>query len=285
MAGSKRWTWESVSRMVRVLGGIIALFLVGLSPAKADPPVASAWSVDLYSAVRLLDLGGKDERWAAVELALKPGFKTYWRYPGDSGVPPQFTWTGSQNLRSAEILWPAPIRFSDASGQSIGYSGSVSFMVRLVPEDQSKPVLARLAMDYAVCEKLCLPARGTAELSLAPSARHGQAEAMLRTVPASSLTGFDLVFKGVEEGADKPVVMVDVTTPSAFSTGDDLFAEGPSDSWALPLPMRFAQEKGVIRYRIMLDGLPRGQSWRGQTLTLTLVTPSGALEKKLTLPN
>ena len=63
-----------------------------------------------------------------------------------------------------------------------------------------------------------------------------------------------------------------------------LFAEGPHDGWALPLPVRLSQEGSTIRYKILMDGVPRGQPWQGQSLTLTLVTPAGALEKRLALP-
>ena len=209
--------------MKSLSGCLLALLLLLTTPAAAEPPAASAWSQEMYSSIRLVDLGGQDERLAAVEMALKPGFKTYWRYPGDSGVPPHFNWSGSANLRSAEILWPAPKRFSDASGQSIGYADKVSFMVRIVPEDAAKPVVARLAMDYAVCEKLCLPARGAAELTLRPSPRHPQAAMLLGHIPNPSLKGFDVSLHSVGTKADKPYVLVDVKTPAGYRGGDDSF--------------------------------------------------------------
>src|SRR5689334_18069750 len=81
---------------------------------------------------------------AGVEIKLAPGWKTYWRYPGDSGVPPRFDFAGSENVKSVEILWPAPHRFSDESGITIGYKNDVIFPLRIVPQDAAKPVLLRL---------------------------------------------------------------------------------------------------------------------------------------------
>ncbi|MBV9557707.1 MAG: cytochrome C biogenesis protein, partial [Pseudolabrys sp.] len=86
----------------------------------------SPWADDLKSSVRLISAPTKTgELRAGVEIKLQPGWKTYWRYPGDSGVPPQFDFAGSDNLRSARVRWPAPHAFNDETGTSIGYKESV----------------------------------------------------------------------------------------------------------------------------------------------------------------
>ena len=59
---------------------------------------------------------------AGVQIRLKAGWHTYWRYPGNSGVPPQFDFSGSQNVKEVHVLWPAPERLSEAGGVSIGYA-------------------------------------------------------------------------------------------------------------------------------------------------------------------
>ena len=116
---------------------------------------------------------------SGVEIKLAAGYKTYWRTPGDSGVPPRFDWSGSENLASAEVSWPAPERFSDGSGTSVGYAKDVIFPLHVTPTDPSKPVLLKLALDYAVCEKLCIPAHATAHLTLgAEQTRHSARLAM-----------------------------------------------------------------------------------------------------------
>ena len=58
---------------------------------------------------------------AGIELRLAPGWKTYWRYPGDSGIPPRFDFAKSRNVKSVTVRWPAPQRLTDESGTSIGY--------------------------------------------------------------------------------------------------------------------------------------------------------------------
>ncbi len=136
------------------------------APAAADN---SAWDGDARAGIRLIAGGGATEKGetvlrAGVEIRLAPGWKTYWRYPGDSGVPPHFDFGKSENVKSVTVAWPAPQRLVDSEGITIGYKNSVLFPLRIVPEDASKPVRLRLKLDYAICEKLCVPAQGQSEL-------------------------------------------------------------------------------------------------------------------------
>ena len=83
------------------------------------------------------------------------------------GVPPQFDFKGSQNVKQVDVLWPAPERLPEAGGISIiGYERDVILPLRIVPQDRGKPVALRLKLDYAICEKLCVPAEAKAELAL-----------------------------------------------------------------------------------------------------------------------
>src|SRR5436305_11589588 len=140
----------------------------GSSAAADRPAFASAWSGDTRSAIRLIAGSASSQaggyRRAGVEIRLNPGWHTYWRYPGDAGVPPQFDFGHSKNVKSVNVLWPAPQRLPEAGGISIGYEGDVIFPLRIVPQDPAKPVALSLKLDYAICEKLCVPAQARSEL-------------------------------------------------------------------------------------------------------------------------
>ena len=205
----------------------------------------SAWDNDTRSAVRLIGASALREAGvpvlrAGVEIKLQPGWKTYWRYPGDSGVPPVFDFSASDNVKSATVLWPAPVRFADGSGESIGYKGAVIFPLRVVPRDPAKPVTLRLSLDYAVCETLCIPAKGKAELALPNAA--GSQEAALNAAearvpkPRAIGEGAALAIRKIwrDTASGKPRVLVEVAAPAGVEV--DLFAEGPAPDWALPLP-------------------------------------------------
>jgi DsbC/DsbD-like thiol-disulfide interchange protein len=172
------------------LGALVASAL-NFTAAAAD---ASSWDGDARSAVRLLagsPPGADGALRAGVEVRLATGWKTYWRYPGDSGVPPVFDFSKSENVKSVSILWPAPHRFMDDGGASIGYKGGVIFPVHVVPEKPNRPATLRLTLDYAVCERLCVPAKGVAILELAsmPSPHDSRLKAAEAQAPRQASVG------------------------------------------------------------------------------------------------
>src|SRR4029077_19572234 len=128
-----------------------------LTPAHA---LETPWVMGAQMDTRLLaDHGVNAPVRAGVEIKLKAGWKTYWRYPGDAGVPPRFDWSGSENVAAVEVKWPAPERFVDESGaKSIGYYGDIVFPLVVRPADPARPVRLKLKLDFAVCDKLCVPA-------------------------------------------------------------------------------------------------------------------------------
>jgi DsbC/DsbD-like thiol-disulfide interchange protein len=272
---------------------VLAATLLAWGNTAAVAADASAWAEDVRSGTRLI--AGDGTRPAAdgalragIEIKLARGWKTYWRYPGDSGVPPRFDFSASSNVKSVTVLWPAPHRFSDASGQSIGYKEQVIFPLRVVPNDPSRPVTLRASLDYGVCEKLCVPVQSKSELTLAraPSAHESLLAAAEAQVPVATALGDGKVIairsvKRQSTGA-KPQVSVEIAAPDNVPL--DLFAEGPTPDWALPLPTAAPDAKaGTRRFTFDLDGLPPGAKAEGAALTLTAVTGSVAIEVKARL--
>src|SRR5580698_5190844 len=151
--------------MRAALGFAATLFASSLvTQARAQD--ASPWQKDGHSAVRLL----AGSRSGAVLLGgigfqLQPGWKTYWRTPGDSGVPPRFDFSKSENIEAVTVLWPAPMKFDDgAGGHSLGYHNQMVLPLRIVPKSNDKPVTLRANINYAVCEKICIPVEASTEL-------------------------------------------------------------------------------------------------------------------------
>jgi len=107
---------------------------------------------------------------AGILVEMEPEWKTYWRMPGDSGIPPQFDWTGSENGAEIEVGFPVPRRFNDAAGETIGYRDRVVFPVFVKPEKLDAAVSLRLDMFFAVCKDVCIPAKAKVEAALNASA-------------------------------------------------------------------------------------------------------------------
>jgi DsbC/DsbD-like thiol-disulfide interchange protein len=251
----------------------------------ASPPAfaadASPWAIDIRSAARLIAGStpkGASELHAGVELRMDPGWHTYWRYPGDSGVPPRFDFGASENLRDAKVLYPAPHAFKDETGISIGYLEHVVFPVQVTPKDPKKPVHLKLTTDYAVCQKLCVPVEAELELSLqaGSSSYDDRLKAATAQVPAKvTAQRAGLTVRRVA-GAQKPAVEFDLPNAAA---GTQVFAEGPTAEWALPIPEPVTGTKG--RFSFALDGLPPGTDPKAPLdLTFTVVGADRAIETR-----
>jgi DsbC/DsbD-like thiol-disulfide interchange protein len=252
---------------------VTLLALCGIARADSSP-----WSEDLKSAIRLT--AGETQKTpmqAGVEMKLAPGWHTYWRYPGDSGVPPEFDFSGSDNLKSATVLYPAPKLHKDAGGETIGYDANVIFPVEVTPQDASKPVKLKLSVDYAVCENMCVPAKGEAELVLKPgtAARNtALADARARVPKRETAQAADLQVK--RAGADQ--VVVDFAAPADAPV--NVFAEGPTKDWALPIPQPVKDAPAGRRaFAFKLDGLPPGTDPKKPAeLLFTIVQGARAFE-------
>ena len=263
------------SRRTLILGTNLVFLLAVMRPALAAD--SSPWDGGPATAVRLI--AGATIARAGVEIRLAPGWKTYWRYPGDSGVPPRFDFAGSLNVKSVTVRWPAPQRLADESGTSIGYKHDVVFPLDVVPQDAAKPVVLRLKIDYAVCEKICVPADGKAELTLdgAPGALAARVDTGDAIVPKRAALGAAdaLAIRAARRDGNK--VLVDVAAPARSEV--ELFAEGPTPDWALPVPARVADAAGGLqRFAFDLDGLPPNTKPDGAMLTLTAVAGGQAIE-------
>jgi DsbC/DsbD-like thiol-disulfide interchange protein len=265
----------------------LAATIVASCPIEARAQDASPWQRDGHSAVRLLAgsrsgavlLGG-------IAFQLQPGWKTYWRTPGDSGVPPRFDFSKSENIEAVTILWPAPTKFDDgAGGHSLGYKNQIVLPLRIVAKNTDKPVTLRADINYAVCEKLCIPVEANAELAFASvaSTEDSALFAALDTVPKPASIGDPnpLTIRDVKRDG-KSSVLVDVATSDAREVS--LFVEGPTPDWALPVPVLLEQSPpGVKRFSFVLDGLPPGANPAGAALKLTLVGGDRAYEFNINL--
>lgn len=142
---------------------------------------------------------------AAIRFALAPDWKTYWRSPGDAGIPPLFNWSGSENLKSVSLRWPRPHVFLVNGMQSIGYKKELVLPVELTPIDPAKPILLRATIDLGVCRDICVPASVSIAAELGgeggpdPLIREALADRPA-TGPEAGLSGIGCDVEPIEDG-------------------------------------------------------------------------------------
>jgi DsbC/DsbD-like thiol-disulfide interchange protein len=244
-----------------------ALLVVLAAPAAlAQPSSAPKASVRFIAGGDLQ----RDAYQAAIVIDLAPDTITYWRNPGEAGVPPTFDFSGSENLAQAAVALPAPTRINEAGGDVFGYASRVAYAVALTPKDPAKPMRVDLKMDYAACEKICIPMHAERQLRLAPDGKPGPdpaegaaAEAALpRKIAASDAATIVRV-----ASAEKPTWRVAPKAADAI----DLFPEAPD---------RYFFETSRApdgSFSLTLADAPKDGA-TPSPVRLTMTKPSGAVE-------
>lgn len=236
-----------------MIAGMAGLGLVAARARAEAPP----WRMSLVG-------GGVGQ--AGVVIELDRGWKTYWRMPGEAGIPPQFDWSKSTGVATVEVLYPVPGRFHDASGETIGYETRVVFPLKL---SGAAAMELRLDLFFAVCKDICIPASASASLSLNAASHGGDIADWLGRVPVAG-TVVRAVRGGVENG--KPVIVVALS-----QRVDDIFVEAETSAY-FRAPV-FSGDG--LEARLVVDNIKDIASLKGKTLKLTLATGHSGLEQSL----
>ncbi|PPR17060.1 MAG: Thiol:disulfide interchange protein DsbD [Alphaproteobacteria bacterium MarineAlpha9_Bin3] len=100
----------------------------------------------------------KENFYIGLDFNLKPGWKIYWRQPGDSGLPPNLDYKNSTNLKSLEFKWPIPIKEYEAANLLTNiYKGNVTIPIEIAVEEYNKPLNLQSILNFQVCKDICIP--------------------------------------------------------------------------------------------------------------------------------
>ncbi len=265
---------------------LAALFFALFASAAPAAAQESAWAKTLKARARLVDAGVLDgARFAAIEIALDPGAVTYWRHPGEAGVPPEIDTAASRNLAAAELLFPAPGRFDKGGVATLGYHETVTLPLRVTPADPAAPVDLKIRLDYGVCEEICIPARAEFALTLPPdlarTAHSAAVAAALAKTPrpvAPGAAGALAILSVERDAAAEGPPTWRVTTRGQ---GANLFVEAPP-GWWFDVDGPFPDVDGRPVFRLRLAEKPKGRV-DDPELRLTLATPAGGIETTIRL--
>jgi DsbC/DsbD-like thiol-disulfide interchange protein len=256
---------------------LAAALALGLAlPALAADAFSTDWAPGAKHEARLIAAGSD---LAGFEIRLAPGAITYWRDPGDSGLPPTFDFAGSDNVEAVEPEFPAPKRIREADGgQASGYDGGVIFPLKVKPRDATKPVTLALQADFAVCEKVCLPAKARLTLTLPAAAASPYAaaiDAALAAVPRA------VPPKDFGELSPTGGESWRLCAPHQAGPPRDLFVEPPEGWWLTAAPT--GDEPGRDCFTIALRDKPKDAALPVE-MRLTLTGGAGPVETILETP-
>ncbi len=238
------------------------------------------------------DLGGGKARLVAtlnpstnqvsgvIEFQLDKGWKTYWREPGASGIPPQFDFSGSRHFAAGEIGFPVPEHVVLKDSEFVGYHDRVMFTFEGMVTDFASDGAIRLNLLAGVCEEICIPATAAFELPTSdlmvsdPLAEQAVAKAILALPGAPKDT-----FRVDKATVSGDAIEISATLPDTEGKAD-LFVEGPS-SWRLLPAKLVSREGGSARFSLDLSHLPADAEPRHTELRFTLVSNGAGIEQRL----
>ena len=275
----------------------LAIATGGASPARAAEPsaglLASPWlTLHAGSRVRLVGVAGAATGGVngGIEIELAEGWKTYWRMPGEAGVPPQFEWQGSENLAGVQVSYPAPKRMPEAGAETVGYKTHVLLPFAAKAAAAGKPVTLKLEAEFGVCKEICVPAQANLTLQLPQASTSAPLPALLaeavQKVPGPASKDVPgrpvLISSAAQLQGGAPQLVVTARFPGGADAAD-LFIEAP-ESIFVPMTKRSdVKPDGTATFTSRLPPAT-AQDLKGKALTLTLVGASGALETRWQLP-
>lgn len=259
---------------------IAPLFLIVILPQSLMAnSLSSQWVMDRYSKSRLF-VGGYDRDRKILHLgwqvSLQDGWKTYWRSPGEAGLPPRWAWNKAENINNIAVKWPLPKLMQLFDMDTYVYYHEVILPIEVTVKDENTPVSLALGLDYMICSDICVPQHANYKLTVA-----SPKNMKISIFQQAQLDSFrDLVPLEIDSKDTKltlgPENTLLIQLPNSLANVKNIIVEGPKT-------MLFGQAslKDNGLFAVSYNG---PETLKGKTLTLTIVPKEGrASEIKATV--
>jgi suppressor for copper-sensitivity B len=270
----------------------LLLLLVLATADRSAQAATSDWVSEQHGAVRLISAveatGSSTQLDIGLQLRLTPGWHTYWRSPGDAGIPPVIDWKGSENLAGTEIAWPAPIRLPSLGGlETVGYEDGVVLPIAVRLVHPGAPLHLHAEVDYASCKDICIPYHATLDLVLPSGLAQPGTEAPLiaaaqRRVPVD-ISAAQWKLLGAAVGTERGTAVLSVRLASLAGpfTSPDLFVEGLAKGSAGRPEISLADSGRTATLRVPIPN-EAADAIGGTNLRITVVDAARAGETDIT---
>lgn len=221
----------------------------------------------------------------ALEIDLEEGWKTYWKDPGGSGIPPTIDTSESSGIELMAVRFPAPVRVKDEYSEWAGYEHPVQFALEF-----RAAAAAELKADVfiGICKTICVPFQAEFELAVPDPATAAQidpeAEAVIEeaflNLPDQPVSDFAISIARFDRDAGQ--IDVNVRLPEHIDDGaaPELFVAGPP-GWSLAPPERTKWEAGEARFSVRVVGMPMDPAVRSQPLDFVITLGQRAIEDRI----
>ena len=276
--------------MRQILSLACAMMIVTTGLVMPAYAAQTGWQEAVGGKVRLISGGVAEGRYkAGLEIVLDEGWKTYWKVPGDSGIPPLLDFSASRNSKDIQVAWPVPSRIRVGGSDILGYKDAIIFPIFIAPEDASRRTALSLTVHLGLCSDLCVPMVADLAVEIPAGGQKDLVSEMLidrdlALVPGAATQNFGIKQVSHVKGEDGAADQLRISAQIPDGYGDkDLFVEGP-ETWLLPLAQKDGEgPDGAQHFTLLLDGLPKGGQSKGIDLRFTLTNGEEAVEQVITL--
>ncbi len=289
----ERVNFVSRWRLFSGIAAVLAAVAVLISGAPEVRAASSPWWQTDQGAVRLVAASDAAGTGGILRFGLHfrmhPGWKIYWRSPGDAGFAPQTNWAGSQNFAEASVQWPTPERFSVIGLETLGYKKEVVLPLTVSVFEPGKPVSLRAMVRYLTCAEICVPYNAMLALDIPAGPETNSRETALidrfaALVPATGDGGGLRIDRADIAGAAPDQTIQVALAADAPMTRTDVFVEGPPGfGFGAPRVRIDAGGRGALMRIPVSPPRGTGADLAGETVTLTLVSGARAIERRVEL--
>jgi len=264
-------------------GFLLSMVEIAAPALAAEPPAGTKSAPAIGTQEARVELIAAAPELAGLRVRLQPGWKFYWRHPGEGGLPPSFDWTQSQNLDGTEVLWPAPRRLSIAGADVFGYANEVVLPIRLKRQDATAPLALKLALSFGICKEVCILREDLLQATLPPAASFQSnatalaqvSRALLQVPLAPEASGLAIAL----EHLDAQQLALAIRSPVPLNA-PDLFIEAADQAYFGRPAWQMAPDRLSARARLPRQG--EGAPGPGQ-LRVTFVDGTRATEAQLSI--
>lgn len=246
---------------------------------------SSDWFQTDGARIRLIAMPAMDGKTveAGIQFELEKGWKTYWRAPGASGLPPQIHFLGSKNIRSTRMSLPVPKAFDDLTGKSIGYKNHVIFPISITPKSIGQDVILNATGVVGVCSEICIPVQF--QLAVTQKSRAGTPFEIAKLLNSAKeklpiAAHEKMRINRLTRNQAQPRLLQLTTRIPPNSTEVSLFVEGPS-SWYLSNAVLVKQSDQHATFTVDLQDAPKQANIEDTILRFTLVADQKGVEQSV----
>lgn len=272
--------------MKHIVASLIGMISIALTPAQA---ATTDWVAVTGGAVRIISSGPLENGVyrAGLEFSLDPGWHTYWRFPGEAGIPPLLDFSQSENLGKVDVKYPVPGRYSDGFSTSIVYDENIVLPLLVTPAQADKPIEFHTSLFFGLCKEICVPGEAVFKVTLQPDNSADKLSRLLierdlALVPKQVGSDASRIVSITSLAGDKGQILRIEAEVDPATQRPELFAEGPEGSF-IGVPVLISRDSHTAVWTLPTNGLARTEN--GTTLTLVLVDGDTALESRHDLPS